>query len=69
MVDSFAKVYTPIVVLTAFFMCTVPWAFGAETGRVWVHNGLVTIVSHREADHLTFLLPETHHALLYIFHG
>ncbi|KAL3763614.1 hypothetical protein ACHAW5_003912 [Stephanodiscus triporus] len=44
MVDSFAKVYTPIVVLAAFFMCTVPWAFGAEIGRVWVHNGLVTIV-------------------------
>ena len=44
MVDSFAKVYTPIVVLAALFMCTIPWAFGAETGCFWVHNGLVTIM-------------------------
>jgi len=59
-VDSFADVYTPIVILAAFFMCTILWAFGAETGRFWVHNGLVTIVSHHRAEHLTSPSHETH---------
>jgi len=59
-VDSFADVYTPIVILAAFFMCTIPCVFGAETGRFCVHNGLVTIVSHHWAEHLTSLSPETH---------
>ena len=44
LVDAFAKVYTPIVLLTAVCMCTIPWAFGPETGRFWTHNGLVAIV-------------------------
>jgi Zn2+/Cd2+-exporting ATPase len=43
-VDEFAKVYTPIVVLAALCMCTIPWAFGSETGSLWAHNGLVLIV-------------------------
>lgn len=43
-VDEFAKVYTPIVVLAALCMCTIPWAFGSETGREWTNNGLVCIV-------------------------
>jgi Zn2+/Cd2+-exporting ATPase len=43
-VDEFAKVYTPIVVLAALCMCTIPWAFGKETGSLWTHNGLVLIV-------------------------
>jgi len=43
-VDEFAKVYTPIVVLAAFLMCTIPWFFGAETGKEWTYNGLVLIV-------------------------
>lgn len=43
-VDEFAKVYTPIVVLAALLMCTIPWAFGTETGKQWTHNGLVVIV-------------------------
>ena len=25
-------------------MCTIPWAFGSETGSQWTHNGLVLIV-------------------------
>ena len=25
-------------------MCTIPWAFGKETGRLWTNNGLVLIV-------------------------
>jgi hypothetical protein len=44
MIDSFAKVYTPIVVVLALFMCTIPWAFGTDVGILWVPNGLVTIV-------------------------
>ncbi len=45
MVDSFAKIYTPIVVLAAVCMCTIPWIFGTETGQYWARNGLITIVS------------------------
>jgi Cd2+/Zn2+-exporting ATPase len=43
-VDEFAKVYTPVVVLAAIFMCTIPWAFGKDIGREWTHNGLILIV-------------------------
>ena len=43
-VDEFAKVYTPVVVLAALCMCTIPWAFGSDTGREWTNNGLVLIV-------------------------
>lgn len=44
LVDAFAKIYTPIVLLTAVCMCTIPWAFGPDVGRFWTHNGLVAIV-------------------------
>jgi Zn2+/Cd2+-exporting ATPase len=44
MVDKFAKVYTPIVVVAAMLMCSVSWAFGKEAGRTWTNNGLVLIV-------------------------
>lgn len=44
LVDAFARIYTPIVVLSALLMCTIPWAFGRETGREWTNNGLVLIV-------------------------
>jgi len=47
LVDSFAKIYTPIVVLAALGMCTIPWAFGTEVGKTWAKNGLITIVSRR----------------------
>jgi len=43
-VDEFAKIYTPIVVLSALFMCSIPWVFGKETGRQWTENGLILIV-------------------------
>jgi len=43
-VDEFAKIYTPVVVLAAVCMCTIPWAFGNDTGSKWTHNGLVLIV-------------------------
>lgn len=41
-VDRFAAVYTPMVVLGAVCMCTIPWFFGA--GRQWTRNGLVLLV-------------------------
>lgn len=44
LIDSFAQVYTPIVVLTALCMCTIPWAFGKEIGQEWLYNGLIVIV-------------------------
>lgn len=43
-IDEFAKLYTPIVLFAALLMCTIPWAYGSETGREWTHNGLVVIV-------------------------
>eukprot|EP00544_Gedaniella_sp_CCMP2646_P007956 CAMPEP_0202486348 /NCGR_PEP_ID=MMETSP1361-20130828/4939_1 /ASSEMBLY_ACC=CAM_ASM_000849 /TAXON_ID=210615 /ORGANISM="Staurosira complex sp., Strain CCMP2646" /LENGTH=1321 /DNA_ID=CAMNT_0049115457 /DNA_START=9 /DNA_END=3974 /DNA_ORIENTATION=+ len=44
LVDAFARRYTPLVLLSAICMCTVPWAFGSEVGRQWTYNGLVLIV-------------------------
>jgi Cd2+/Zn2+-exporting ATPase len=43
-IDSFAKRYTPLVVLLAFSMCTFPWIVSNEVGREWTKIGLVTIV-------------------------
>jgi len=43
-VDSFAKVYTPVVVFTALAMCTIPWLWGSEAGRDWMSRGLSLIV-------------------------
>jgi len=44
LVDSFAKRYTPIVMLLAFCMCTIPWFISREAGRYWTLNGLIIIV-------------------------
>lgn len=44
LIDEFAKRYTPVVVVAALSMCTIPWAWGEEVGRKWVMNGLVTMV-------------------------
>ena len=44
LVDEFARVYTPVVVILALLMCTVPWIWGAEAGRAWSMNGLVMLV-------------------------
>jgi Cd2+/Zn2+-exporting ATPase len=44
LVDAFARRYTPLVLLSAICMCTVPWTFGSEVGRQWTYNGLVLIV-------------------------
>jgi Cd2+/Zn2+-exporting ATPase len=43
-VDKFAKLYTPVVILLALCMCTIPWAVSLEVGRIWTKMGLVTIV-------------------------
>lgn len=43
-IDEFAKFYTPLVLFVALLMCTIPWAYGVETGKKWTHNGLVLIV-------------------------
>jgi Cd2+/Zn2+-exporting ATPase len=44
MVDNFARTYTPVVMIMATFMCTIPWLWGSETGRYWSLNGLIIIV-------------------------
>ena len=44
MVDKFAMIYTPLVVLAALCMCTIPWLFGYDVGVSWSKNALVTIV-------------------------
>ncbi|KAL3918150.1 MAG: hypothetical protein SGILL_004373 [Bacillariaceae sp.] len=44
MIDSFARSYTPTVMVMATLMCTIPWAFGAEVGRQWTLNGLIIVV-------------------------
>jgi Cd2+/Zn2+-exporting ATPase len=43
-VDAFAKRYTPLVLIAAICMCSIPWAFGKDVGRKWTYNGLVLIV-------------------------
>lgn len=44
LVDEFAKFYTPLIVISAIFMVSIPWAFGPEQGRLWTNNGLILIV-------------------------
>jgi Cd2+/Zn2+-exporting ATPase len=43
-VDAFARKYTPVVLVVALLICTVPWCFGVETGREWMLKGLIFIV-------------------------
>ena len=43
-VDSFARSYTPTVIVIAFFMCTIPWLISPEAGRRWTLNGLIIVV-------------------------
>ena len=44
LIDSFAKRYTPFVVLLSLCMITIPWAWGKAVGHTWMRNGLITIV-------------------------
>ena len=44
MVDGFARAYTPVVVLLALIMATIPWINGSDAGREWTMNALIIIV-------------------------
>jgi Cd2+/Zn2+-exporting ATPase len=44
LVDSFARKYTPFVIVMAAFMCIIPWFISPEIGRYWTLNGLIIIV-------------------------
>ena len=44
LIDAFARAYTPSVVAIAAVLCTVPWAWGTETGQEWCLRGLILIV-------------------------
>jgi Cd2+/Zn2+-exporting ATPase len=63
MIDTFAKSYTPSVMLMAVLMCTVPWAWGTEVGRYWTLNGLIIIVIACPCA-LTISTPVTYAAAL-----
>lgn len=43
-VEKFSAVYTPLVVFSAFLMCSIPWIWGPEVGQRWVYTGLVILV-------------------------
>merc|ERR1711998_819443 len=43
-VKTVARYYTPIVVLMALCMATIPFAWGKETGLKWVKTALVMLV-------------------------
>merc|ERR1712238_436350 len=43
-VDAFAKVYTPVVVVLAVSLCTIPWLWGDQIGRDWMGRGLSLLV-------------------------
>jgi len=43
-VDSFARVYTPVVVFLALAMCTISWFWGSTVGRDWTSRGLSLVV-------------------------
>jgi Zn2+/Cd2+-exporting ATPase len=44
LVDTFARSYTPFVILLAASMCTFPWLINHDTGRYWTLNGLIIIL-------------------------
>jgi len=62
-VDTFARSYTPTVMLFAFVMCTIPWAFGIDVGRYWTLNGLIIVVVACPCA-LTISTPVTYAAAL-----
>jgi len=45
LVDRIANVYTPVVLVAALCMLTIPWAFGTDVGRRWTETALVLIVA------------------------
>mmetsp|Transcript_10448 Transcript_10448/g.19542 ORF Transcript_10448/g.19542 Transcript_10448/m.19542 type:complete len:1047 (-) Transcript_10448:3537-6677(-) len=44
LVDKVATIYTPVVILAALLMATIPWAFGTEAGKKYVQVALVLLV-------------------------
>ena len=44
LIDAYAKRYTPVVIIVALLMCTIPWAFGRDIGKEWTMTGLVLFV-------------------------
>ena len=69
MVDSFARIYTPVVVLVALCMCTIPWAFGTETGKFWAMNGLITIVGIQSFAHGCLAVSNKFLISIYLVHS
>lgn len=45
LVDKVANIYTPILLITALLMITIPWAFGNPVGERWTMTALVLIVA------------------------
>lgn len=43
-VDEFASVYTPIVIVTSLGLATIPWVFGVSVGLTWSYTSLVLLV-------------------------
>lgn len=68
LVDSFARKYTPVVLAIAVLMCTLPWAFGAETGRQWMFSGLIFCVIACPCA-LTISTPVRERNTLIVLHG
>ncbi len=44
LVDEFAKRYTPIVIISSFLMCTIPWFVNYDVGLAWLEKGIMLIV-------------------------
>jgi len=45
LVDRIANVYTPVILVAALCMLTIPWAFGVDVGKRWMNTALVLIVA------------------------
>ena len=44
LIDGFARMYTPVVLVMAGLMATLSWVGGIELGRYWTYNALILIV-------------------------
>ena len=49
-VERFAAVYTPVVVLLAVAIATVPWLVGAAAPALWVYRALVLLRSEEHTS-------------------